>query len=388
MQKPITRPGERPGLGNGGGPPVQIGGGGKVRPSVGDRLPGQGEDRPNIGDRLPGANDNRPNLADRRPGVGENRPGLGDGRVDFGNRPDWLDNRGPNFNTRINNNTWINNRPSWVNIDRSTNVNIHNRWNNAFVRPGAGNWWTRPSNRLSYWHGWGDGVRHSWSHYHNCHNWYTGNWWSGHPHAMCGWHYHWNWGRYPPNYWWGVPTWAGLTSWFVWSAAAPPVWQQPVYYDYGSGGNVTYENNYVYIGGEQVASADEFAQSAAELATVAPPATDQEAKDAEWMPLGTFIVTSGEQDVDPSRTVQLAVSKQGIIAGTLYNAETDQAQSVQGQVDKETQRVALRIGESDSLVIETGLYNLTQNEVPLLVHFGADRQENWMLVRLEDSADG
>ena len=43
------------------------------------------------------------------------------------------------------------------------------------------------------------------------------------------------------------------------------VWSQPVYYDYGQGGNVVYENNSVYIDGQQVASAEEFAESAAVL---------------------------------------------------------------------------------------------------------------------------
>jgi len=84
--------------------------------------------------------------------------------------------------------------------------------------------------------------------------------------------------------------------------------------------------------------------------------------------------------------VQLAVSKEGIISGTLYNTQTDAAQSVQGQVDKETQRVAMRIADSDTVVIETGIYNLTQDQTPILVHYGTDRTETWMLVRLENPA--
>ncbi len=35
---------------------------------------------------------------------------------------------------------------------------------------------------------------------------------------------------------------------------------------------------------------------------------------------------------------------------------------------------------------ETGLYNLTQEQAPVLVHFGADKVENWLFVRLEDPA--
>ena len=46
----------------------------------------------------------------------------------------------------------------------------------------------------------------------------------------------------------------------------------------------------------------------------------------------------------------------------------------------------MRVGESEDLVVESGLYNLTQQEAPLLVHFGADKVENWLLVRLEDPA--
>ena len=85
--------------------------------------------------------------------------------------------------------------------------------------------------------------------------------------------------------------------------------------------------------------------------------------------------------------VQLAVSKEGIVSGTLHNIDTDQCQTVQGQVDKETQRVAFRIGESETIVAETGLYNLTQEEAPVLIHFGTERTENYLLVRLEYAED-
>ncbi len=38
--------------------------------------------------------------------------------------------------------------------------------------------------------------------------------------------------------------------------------------------------------------------------------------------------------------------------------------------------------------METGIYNLTQDETPLLVHFGKDRTEQWLLVRLnQDDTD-
>jgi hypothetical protein len=51
----------------------------------------------------------------------------------------------------------------------------------------------------------------------------------------------------------------------------------------------------------------------------------------------------------------------------------------------------MRIGESDDIVVETGLYNLTQDECPVMVHFGTEKTENWLLVRLDyegDEGDG
>lgn len=363
--------------------PLQPGGGGvastlPARPGLGDRpasLPGLG-DRPGLGTR-PGLGD-RPVLGDR-PGLGGRpgsvgRPGVGD-RPNLADRGEWARN------------PVINNRPAWANIDRSVNINVHNRWNNAFVNPGRAGWWNRPANRLAFWTGWGLGVRRGWGQFHRPSRWFAGTWWSRHRFPLGGWHFHfWN-HNFPARYWWGVPTWARLTAWFTWSAPAA-IWVQPVYYDYGPEGNVTYVNNNVYVGGEPVATAEEFATTAMDLATVAPPQSDEQAAAAEWMPLGTFAVSTSEKDVEPSHVVQLAVNKAGIISGTMYNIDTDQAQAVQGQVDKETQRVAFRLGESETVVAETGLYNLTQEEAPVLVHFGTVRTENYLLVRLQYTEEG
>jgi hypothetical protein len=59
---------------------------------------------------------------------------------------------------------------------------------------------------------------------------------------------------------------------------------------------------------------------------------------------------------------------------------------VQGRVDKETQRVAFTIGDKSDVVMETGIYSLTQPQTPVLVHYGADRTENYLLVRLDPPA--
>ncbi|KAA5539068.1 hypothetical protein FYK55_25355 [Roseiconus nitratireducens] len=355
---------------------------GLVRP--GGNRPGPGGDRPGIGD---GNRPGRPGIGDGnrpgRPGIGDGnrpgRPGIGDG-----NRPGRPGRPGGGIDIgdiNIGNNTVISNRPGWVNIDNDRINNINNRWQNQIG--GIQNWRGRYPDRGRYWNNWGNGVRNHWDHYHHHGDWFGPSWWNRHYHACGGWHYGYAFNRYPWSYWWTVPTFATFTNWFSWSAPSA-VWTQPVYYDYGQGGNVVYQDNSVYIDGQQVATADEFAQSAAALATVDPPEDEQTAEEIDWMPLGTFAVSSGEKDVDPNRILQLAVNKEGIISGTLYNTQTDQADTVQGRVDKETQRVAFRIGESEEVVVESGLYNLTQDEAPILVHFGDSRVENWLLVRLEN----
>lgn len=199
---------------------------------------------------------------------------------------------------------------------------------------------------------------------------------------MCGWHYYYRYQYYPVSYWWTAPAFPTFATWFTWTAQ-PAIWSQPVFYDYGAGGNITYQNNNVYLNGQQLGTAREFAETAATLATVPPPESEEQAAEAEWLPLGTFALTTDKQDTEPNRILQLAVDKQGIISGTMYNTQSEESQAIQGSVDKETQRVAFRFGENENVVAETGLFNLTQNEAPVLMHFGPDWNETYLLVRLE-----
>jgi len=84
-------------------------------------------------------------------------------------------------------------------------------------------------------------------------------------------------------------------------------------------------------------------------------------------------------------SIQIAVNKQGIIRGNYTDNVTNKNQVVQGSVDKQTQRVAFTVGENATNIVETGLYNLTKDEAPCLIHFGKDRTEQWLLVRLQKS---
>ncbi len=203
-------------------------------------------------------------------------------------------------------------------------------------------------------------------------DWFSDRWWQDHPRAA---HAHWNYHRYHnPGYWWAWATWRGLTGW------VGGVWTEPVYYDYGE--NVVDEGDSVYIDDQQVATVDEYADQAFQLANPVPPTDDTE---IEWMPLGGFAL-SDEQQGEAVMLLQLVVSKEGIITGTFYNELSGTSLPVQGSVDRKTQRAAWSIGDKSQTVMETGIYNLTNDETPVLIRFGEERTQTWFMVRLEQPA--
>ena len=165
-----------------------------------------------------------------------------------------------------------------------------------------------------------------------------------------------------------------IGSWFPWN------WSEPIYYSYGN--NIYYEGNTVYYGDEAVASSEEYAQQARTLATSA----TEPADDVEWLPLGVFAITQDGQASGPPPTIflQLAVDKQGILAGTVTNTETNVVQPIEGAVDQETQRSAWVVEGQDWPIMETGLANLTKDEAPALLHFADGQTQQWLLVRVEE----
>ncbi len=281
-------------------------------------------------------------------------------------------------NINLGNNLNLNSRPDWVNINQNQIIQINQQWQSQLGN--LSNWQTNYPARGEYFHRWGNDLRRNWV---MDPGFYGPQWWNRHPFHCSGWHYfhvYWN---YPYSYWWSTPSYNQLAQWLAWSAVANQP-QQPVYYDYGTGGNVTYQDNRVYMAGQPIASSDEFAASAATLATVDAPKSDEQVKETEWLPLGTFALTTSTDDLEPNQIVQLAVDKSGVIAGTLHDKSADTTVALQGRVDKDTQRVAVRVGDSDRVVAETGLYNLTQDEASVLIHFGNITQDNYLLVRLPD----
>lgn len=233
------------------------------------------------------------------------------------------------------------------------------------------------------WDRWANPVRNHWRHNHR--PWFNNHWWANHsvhrPYRYLNYFGFgigpWGWGYRPWNYWWSQPTWYGVTGWFNdWG------WYDPWYYDYGYGGNVVYYDDGVYVGDTLVGSPVEYAESAAALASVPADALDRDPT-GDWMALGTFAMVAKAQDEDPSRSIQLAVDKQGIISGTYFDRQRDEAFAVTGRVDRETQRVAFRIDNNPDVVYETGIYNLTQDQTPVLVHDGSEDPFTYLLVRLD-----
>jgi hypothetical protein len=164
-------------------------------------------------------------------------------------------------------------------------------------------------------------------------------------------------------------------DWLDYAAVAP------IYYNYGD--NVVYQDNSVYVNGQDVGTAQQYYQQADDLASAG--AQADASPDEQWLPLGVFSLVQSGQDL-PTVTIQLAVNKQGILRGNYTDTVADQTFPIKGEVDKATQRAAWIVGDNKSTIMETGIYNLTKDEAPVMVHFGQDRTKQWLLVRQKQPA--
>ncbi len=188
------------------------------------------------------------------------------------------------------------------------------------------------------------------------------------------------------NFWHQYP---GLTARWLGPTFRPITWaaiggywgynSQPAYYDYGT--TTVYEGDSVYVNGDAVATQEQYATQATEIAaagaTAPPPQAD------EVMPLGVFGMVQGDETT-ATQFVQLAVNKAGIISGEYYNGTTDQTETLAGSVDKETQRAAWTVADRSTIVYEVGVANLTKDETTMLIHYGKDRTQQWILVRIPE----
>jgi hypothetical protein len=303
------------------------------RPGPDINRPGaDGKDRPDIEKKTdhPDVGKNRPEIGkEDRPKVGDRRPDVkvGDVNVNVDKSIDYSKNQ----------KAWIDNRHATGNQVR---VNAENRYSSAYRSPN-----------------------------------FRGGVVGGYP-------YYGGWGKRGTYYGWTA------TSYVAFGAFMGGTWanSQPVYYAYGAGGNVYYEQNTVYVNGQPSGTAEQYAQQLqALIAAIPQPA---QVGNVEWLPLGAYAYT--REDVGDSQgMIELAVNKQGVLAGTYNNEATGISRPLKGMLDQESQRAAVAFadGKNADLILETGINNLTQDECPALLHFGASQSSPVLLVRLQPPAE-
>jgi hypothetical protein len=190
------------------------------------------------------------------------------------------------------------------------------------------------------------------------------------------------WYGHYPGAWAAAGLVAGATAW---SAASWPTCQSyvgyasnaaPYYYDYGN--SITYQGDNVYYGDQVAATQEDYAAQAQQIAQAAP----EPAADVQWQPLGVFAMAVGDE-TSSNDIVQLAIDQSGAVRGNYYNAISDTAVPLSGSLDKKSQRVAWTINGKNNIVYETGLYNLTQDQTTMLVHFGKDNTQQYKLFRVQ-----
>jgi hypothetical protein len=181
---------------------------------------------------------------------------------------------------------------------------------------------------------------------------------------------------------WRAAAWAGAAAW-AWASYATVAGfcgypAEPVVYDYGT--EVVLAGDQVYYNGDPIATAEQYATQALDIAVAGEAAKPPETE--EWKPLGVFAMVHGDEK-EAKDIFQIAINKDGVIRGNYYSTLTDMAVPIAGSVDKKTQRAGWIVGEKKDTVYETGVGNLAQPETTMLVHYGKDRTQQCTLVRLE-----
>lgn len=195
---------------------------------------------------------------------------------------------------------------------------------------------------------------------------YNATWHTHHPDA-------WNaagWGAWTA---WRTASWNSVGSWMNYYPSTP------IYYDYGT--NVNYQDNSVYVNGQEAGTAQQYYDQASSIASSGTEASAN--PEEQWLPLGVFALVRPDH-TKTQITLQIAVNKDGVIRGNYSDSVSGKTDVIHGAVDKETQRVAFTVGANNTTVVDTGLYNLTKDEAPVLIHKDASDPEQWMLVRLEN----
>ena len=333
-----------PGNRGGGQRTPGTGGGGQRAPGQRDNLPRDGADRPKRPERPnePGKNLDRGEL--KRDG--SNRP-----------RPNANNREGVPTRSELENflNRGDGNRTAGGKIGPKAVQGIENRGPQRLDTAERGNLKNNVAER-------GERVRGQID--HNYPHW---DFWKDHP----------DWARYRWNRPYRWATWTSVNNWFGWSAP---------YVNYVYGDNLYYNDGNVYYDETQIATDSEYAQQAEEYAQAGEEALKNAGDKTEWMSLGVFALVH-EKNEKPHMFFQLSVDNAGAIAGTYHDSTTGDTKNVHGLVVKESQRACWSVEGKPDNVVETGIYNLTQDQTECLMHFGAEHTQTWLLVRMEEPKD-
>jgi hypothetical protein len=153
-------------------------------------------------------------------------------------------------------------------------------------------------------------------------NLHTQQWYGNNPTA-------WSPAGWTPEAAWRQPAWTDV------AAVRGDANSIPISYDYGV--NIVAQNGNVIFNGQNVGPVGEFSQQAYNLADSG--AAAQISNTDQWLPLGVFAMVRNEQQ-HPQLIVQLAVNRQGVLRGNYTDNISDNTLSIQGAVDKNTQRAA------------------------------------------------
>jgi hypothetical protein len=214
---------------------------------------------------------------------------------------------------------------------------------------------------------------------------FSKDWWHNHDHHDGHWN-HWNHfadHHYHPYHWWNWCSAPALSTWITFG------WGAPCYWDYGPGEYIYCNNGVVFVNGVWFEPAPVFYRRTLLLAQQAPVFTPVQAAQVQWLPLGVFAIAR-DGVADNNVLVQLAVTPDGVIGGTMFNQLTGVSFPIQGMIDKATQRAAWTYTDDlgAQIVMESSIFNLTQPAATGLIHYGPDNIQVMELVRLEDPSVG
>lgn len=170
---------------------------------------------------------------------------------------------------------------------------------------------------------------------------FSKNWYNNHPKAWHHNHDHWD------DHVWVVATTDGVAAWLGW---AQPRGTRVVYGYHPSG-----------VSSQQIYDPNYF---------------------GEWYPLGVYSLVTGPYD-NGTRMMQLAVDRQGNVAGSYYDLITDTSHNVSGRIYQKSQNVYWTLSSNKNLKFRSSLGQLTQPQGTVIAKLpGGDQQ--WQLVRLEN----